>query len=53
MNNCTTNKDVDEIKANWSIDRTFSSMMDKDVRDEKIAGWKKAIDTALYWAKEN
>lgn len=46
-------KDIDEIKSNWSIDRTFSSMMDKDIREEKIKGWKKAIDTALYWANDN
>ena len=44
-------KDEDEIKYNWSIDKSFSSTMTKEVRDTKIKGWKKAIDTALFWAK--
>ena len=44
-------KDEDEIKYNWSIDKSFSSTMTKEVRDTKIKGWKKAIDTAFFWAK--
>ena len=44
-------KDEDEIKYNWSIDKSFSSTMTKEFRDTKIKGWKKAIDTALFWAK--
>ena len=44
-------KSGDEIKYNWSIDKSFSSTMTKEVRDTKIKGWKKAIDTALFWAK--
>ncbi len=43
-------KDEDEIKYNWSINKSFSPLMSDDVRKEKIKGWEKAVDTALYWA---
>ena len=43
-------KDEDDIKYNWAIDKSFSPLMNATLRDEKIKGWKKAVDTALYWA---
>ena len=45
-------KDEDEIKANWAIDRSFNNQMSNEERIEKLAGWKKAVDTALYWASK-
>ncbi len=46
-------KDIDEIKYNWAIDKSFSSLMSEKDREKKIKGWKRAIDTALYWAKDS
>ncbi len=46
-------KDIDEIKYNWAIDKSFSSLMSEKDRENKIKGWKRAIDTALYWAKDS
>ena len=45
-------KDENEIKANWTIDRSFNNQMSEKEREEKIAGWKKAVDTALYWSSK-
>ncbi len=44
---------IDEIKYNWSIEKSFSSLMSENQRQEKIKGWRRAIDTALYWAKDS
>ena len=44
-------KDIEEIKSNWAINKIFEADMDEETRNKKIAGWKKAVDTALYWAK--
>lgn len=45
-------KDLDEIKDNWVVDKVFEPKMSNVVRTKKIRGWKKAVDTALYWAKD-
>ena len=41
---------IDEIKYNWAIEKSFSSLMSESEREKKIKGWKRAVDTALYWA---
>ncbi len=46
-------KDEEEIRYNWSINKSFSPLMKKNVREEKIKGWKRAVDTALYWANND
>lgn len=45
-------KNQEEIVENWQIDRTFEPSMKEDRREELLAGWKKAIDCTLGWAKE-
>ena len=44
--------DVEEIKANWSIDRVFASKMDEKKREELIHGWHKAVKCALMWGED-
>ena len=44
--------DVEEIKANWSIDRVFTSKMDEKKREELIHGWHKAVKCALMWGED-
>jgi glycerol kinase len=36
-------KDKQEIRTSWKLDRQFSGTMSADKRDERYAGWKKAI----------
>jgi glycerol kinase len=40
-----------EIEKNWKRERTFEPMMQNDLRQELLAGWKKAIDCSRNWAK--
>lgn len=41
----------EEITKNWSIDRSFTSQMEKEERERKIGNWKKAIECACNWEK--
>lgn len=42
---------TDDILENWQIDRTFEPDMDDPDRSELLAGWKKAVNCVLGWAK--
>jgi len=42
-------KDLDELRNNWIIDRTFVPMMNKEKREEGYANWKKAVQRAMSW----
>ena len=44
-------KDRDEIRENWQLGRTFTPDMDPEKRKELLSGWKRAVNAALYWAK--
>lgn len=39
-------KDIDEIKAQWKVDRTFEAQKDVD-NGKRIEGWKKAVKAAI------
>lgn len=41
----------EDIKKNWGIDRKFEMNLDAETRSELIAGWKKAVKTAVFWAE--
>ena len=43
---------TEDIRRNWSIDRTFVSDMDTPERDKLIKGWHKAVKCALTWAED-
>ena len=43
---------TEDIRRNWSIDRTFVSDMDTPERDMLIKGWHKAVKCALTWAED-
>ncbi|MBR2890611.1 MAG: glycerol kinase GlpK [Oscillospiraceae bacterium] len=45
-------KDLDEIRANWAVDRAFSPAIGMEERAKKVSGWKKAVACAQGWAKE-
>lgn len=46
-------KDLEDIKNNWIVDRTFTPSLEEKRREERIKGWKKAVKYAYGWAKEN
>jgi len=43
-------KSIDELAANWRIDRRFRPQMSEERRQELYAGWKRAVGRAKGWA---
>jgi glycerol kinase len=41
---------TDEIRANWSADRTWEPAMDATERDDLYSTWKKAVTKTFDWA---
>lgn len=46
-------KDLEDIKNNWMVDRTFVPVLEEKTRTERIQGWKKAVKYAYGWARQN
>ena len=46
-------KDKNDVINNWNIDRKFHPEMKEDEREEKLAGWEKAVKYSFGWAKIN
>jgi glycerol kinase len=42
-------KNIDELKAQWQLDRSFSPMPSADV-ESYLAGWTRAVNAAKAWA---
>ncbi|MFM0321721.1 glycerol kinase GlpK [Caballeronia glebae] len=43
-------KDVDELKAQWQLERRFTPSMPKQEIDSCLAGWQRAVNAAKTWA---
>jgi len=43
----------EDVIKNWAIDRTFQPSISKEAREERIAGWNKAVKYSFGWAKED
>ena len=43
---------TDDIRSNWSIDRTFHCHMTEGPREAKVRGWHKAVECAQLWGEE-
>ena len=41
--------DADELKRNWSVDKTWTSRMDATRRQELVDGWSKAVKRTFDW----
>ena len=39
----------EEISKKWNVDRTFSTEMNSETREDLYAGWKKAVGRACNW----
>ena len=44
-------KDKNDVINNWNIDRKFHPEMQEAEREEKLAGWEKAVKYSFGWAK--
>ena len=45
-------RDQEEVRANWSIDRTFEPEIPVEEQEKRMKGWKKAVRYSFDWAKE-
>jgi glycerol kinase len=45
--------DVEALRDNWGIDRTFEPQMEDARRAKLYAGWKKAVKRTLDWVEED
>jgi glycerol kinase len=41
--------DFDDLRKNWSVDKTWEPGMDRDQRLNGIKGWKKAVTKTFDW----
>ena len=46
-------KSLDDIRANWAIDKTFAPAMEEEDRTKKLKGWHKAVKCAILWGEED
>ena len=45
-------KDQEEIQRNWAVDRQFEPEIEQTQRNKRVAGWKRAVQCTIGWAKE-
>lgn len=45
-------KNKDAVRENWAVDQIFEPQISEEERQEKTAGWKKAVRYAFDWAKQ-
>ena len=45
-------KSKEDVIKNWSVNRVFMPTLDKEIRDERVKGWNKAVKYAYSWAKD-
>ena len=43
-------KDLEELRANWGVDRTWKPQMGNRRREELYSNWKKAVARSFNWA---
>ncbi len=46
-------QDQQEIARNWAVDRVFEPDMSAERREELYAGWEKAVERTLGWARRD
>jgi glycerol kinase len=44
-------KDAEELRANWSVDKTWKPQMEDSPREQMYAQWKKAVSRSFDWAE--
>jgi glycerol kinase len=44
-------KDAEELRANWSVDKTWKPQMEEAPREQMYAQWKKAVSRSFGWAE--
>jgi glycerol kinase len=42
---------TDALEEQWQAERTFEPDMPRDRVEERVAGWRRAVDRARHWAE--
>jgi glycerol kinase len=42
-------RDVDDLRANWAVDRTWTPNMSEEMRESLYKTWKKAVTRSFDW----
>lgn len=45
-------ENIDDIRANWALSKTFCPVMQEEERKRLLNGWERAVKCALVWANE-
>lgn len=45
-------EDVEDVRANWALSRTFHADMTDEKRQHLLKGWKKAVSRAFEWVED-
>ena len=45
-------KNKDAVRENWAVDQIFEPQIQEEERQQKTAGWEKAVRYAFDWAKQ-
>ncbi len=45
-------KDKEEVRANWSLDASFTADMDTEKREQLLRGWHRAVKCARYMGED-
>lgn len=45
-------KDVEELRANWAVDRVFTPQWDEEKREAGYRGWRKAVQRTMHWVEK-
>jgi glycerol kinase len=43
---------LDELRTNWGVDRTFGPQWSEEKREAAYVGWKKAVERSRDWVEE-
>ena len=43
---------VEDLRANWQVDKTWDPKMDEPTREKLYKGWKKAVTRTFEWVEE-
>ncbi|MFZ2488618.1 MAG: glycerol kinase GlpK [Anaerolineae bacterium] len=43
---------LEDLRQNWQIDKTYKPSMDGDTRDKLYKGWLKAVQRSMHWIED-
>jgi glycerol kinase len=44
-------RDIEDLRANWAVDRTWNPHMDQNTREQLFKSWKKAVSRSFDWVE--